>query len=98
MVLPVQGVAHHHFLKEVSAPLTGVVLAGPVEEHAAVADVPDGPVRGRGGEEGEGEVGGDGDGAACPRGGVRWYRGLEAALVEEAEERRGVELAVAPEE
>ena len=62
-----QGVAHHHLLEEGSEPIDGVVAAGSVEEDAAVADFPHGPVEGRCGEEGEVEVGG----AGRRRGGVR---------------------------
>lgn len=63
------------------------------------ADVLDFPVGGKAGEEGEGEVGGE---RGCPgsrHGGVRRVCGIEdSAIVEEAEEGRGVELTVLPEE
>lgn len=53
-----------------------------------------------GGDEGEGEVAGEGDGSGRRRGGVRRGRRVEGivTVLEEAEEGRGVEPAVAPEE
>ena len=94
-----QGAAHHQLRVE-GVSIIDVMLGCSVEENATVPNAPYEPVAGWGGEEGEGEVGGEGDGAGFQRGGVRRGSGVEdlAFVLEEAEEGWGVELAEAPEE
>lgn len=97
-----QGVAHRGLPDGwVSpGPVGVVVAAGSVEEDAAVADVPHDPIAGAGGggEEGEGEVAGERNGVGCRCGGMWRFGGAEGSVRQEAEEGRGVEPAVAPEE
>ena len=95
---PVQGVAHRYLREDLR--LVASVLGGPVEEDAAVADVAHDPAaaRGGGGEEREGEIRGERDGPRSGGGCVGWERRVEAVVVQEAEERRGVERAEPAEE
>ena len=95
---PAQGVAHGD-LREDQRLLaaSGLGLGISVDEDAAAADVADHPAAGWGGEEGEGEVRGVGHRPGDGSGGVRERR-VEAPVVEEADEGRGVEGAEAAEE
>ena len=94
------GVAHRQFREDTCVSITEGMLRTSFEEDAAATDVLDDPVASRAGEEGEGEVGGKGGGAGFRRGEVRRLGGVEdlACVLEEAEQGRGVELAVPPEE
>lgn len=97
---PVQGVAHRYLREDLRVLASVLGVGGAVEEDAAVADVAHDPAaaRGGGGEEREGEIRGERDRPRRGGGCVGRERRVEAVVVQEAEERRGVERAEPAEE